>query len=274
MKKLFNDYREMLELFPETRKRVIEEEIYDLVLNRLISTFIPNELPYKSDPLKLQNYFINEIFKRTNEKFSRRHKLINYLTILAENYHINNRNVNEYIEKKRCYVCKVNFEKGHVGLDITKKIDILNPGTYFKNASLRNEREIDHINPISKCGNNEAKNLDLICPICNSGKSDIFTNLDKFNTYNEKVELDKLSEFKKKERKKENHNVNVISNMLFYRVLKRDGNCKFCDNVDNYSLTLKPIKKDFLWTYDNLVTICYNCLKEKDNIWDIRWIKY
>jgi 5-methylcytosine-specific restriction endonuclease McrA len=275
---MFKNLDELLDFFPtlDMDKKIysFEEEMHDFLFKKLISTYIPNKLP-SSHPLELQKYFVDKVYSRTGKKLEKRNQFISKLIVYSMAYHNTNRKTSMLDPEIYCNLCKMSFVDGHLGLD-PGTMDILNPGTYFSNLTKQEDPKIDHISPLSKFGNNDVENFQTLCFVCNSGKSDISSQYDKYNLFNERVRIERFEEFRELEIhgfESKKSAFYFLPYSLFFRVINRDGKCVYCDQSENRSLTMKPIDKDSLYTYDNLVTICYSCLKTDDNIKEIRFIK-
>jgi len=259
-----------VELFPKLEKKYagnFEKEYSELMEHRLIATLIPNELPY-DDPLRLQKYFAEKLSERTGEEYGIKSKLVNRLMRLTKNFHENRINcckAREIVDDGKCKNCNYDFKNGHKGIKEGGFYDLLNPGSYPLNEARMLDSKMDHIVPVSKIGGNNKDNFQYLCYICNSGKDNMCTNLDKLNLYSERVKIEKREAFLRQE-----EDFRFLPYALFFRVINRDCGCRFC-NKKEYSLTVMPIDKDVLYTYDNLVTVCYGCLKKHDTIRSLRW---
>ncbi|WP_179863560.1 HNH endonuclease [Bacillus cereus] len=274
---LFKNIKDLYNFFPKIQANEnispFEEEIFDFLFKKLIATYIPNILP-SSHPLELQKYFINKVFDRTGLKLDNKDPFINKLVVYSLDYHNKQRKSSHFSPTKFCNLCKMSFSNGHIGLP-SGVMDILNPGTYFSNTTKQEDPKMDHISPISKFGNNDLENFQTLCFVCNSGKSNICSQYDKYNLFNERVKIEHLEKFKKDEYiaiENDKKPFNFLSNSLYTRVILRDKSCYFCHGKQNSSLTMMPLDRDTLYTYDNLITICYDCLNTYDTIKDIRFL--
>lgn len=260
----------LIDLLPKYNEKFagnINREFEDFLYHRVVATLIPNELPSKN-PVELQKFFIDKIFERTGVRYDKRNKTVNTLVLLSRKFHETRANSSYNKNEINCAICNVSFENWH-SFDDEGVFDILNPGTFPSNVNKRHEVFRDHIVPVSKVGGNEEENFQLLCFICNSGKANICSDIDKFNLYNERIKIEKKETYFKSLK----NDLVFLPNSLFYRVLNRDKHCVFCKTKIN-ALTLVPIDADTLYTYDNLISCCYNCLKEKDTISIERWRNY
>ena len=270
------DINSMIKLFPldSNGENIIDidKEVNDFIEKRLISTYITNA-NLKKTMLEWQEYYIKEIQIRTGISLEKKSVIINKLALAANNFHVKRFNNNLSIENK-CRICNFNFLDGYIN-KLEMYFDILNPVTFPLDRE-RNIANIDHIDPISKIGTNDKGNLQTLCWVCNSGKSNICSNLDKFDLFSERVRIENRNEFINYQLTASTSSckekINFLPKSLFYRVLNREGSCHICKQNDSM-LTLNPIYKNSLFTYDNLIPICYNCLEANDTIKDIRWVK-
>ena len=250
-------------------------ELNDTLYYRLVSTYIPNVLP-SEDRIKLTSYFIDKVYERTGKKLDRKNKFILELVKISRNYHIHRKKDLNIKDVQRCCLCGINFNEG-LPKNFDNKIDILNPITYFSNRNKIHEKCIDHILPISKIGANEQTNLQYICSICNMGKTDICTVLDKLNLFSERVYIEDREVFKSYQKEFfGNHSergankVNFYPLSLFYRVVSRYQKCCLCNSTDKL-LTTMPRDSETLYTFDNLIPVCYDCLDNNDTISKMRY---
>lgn len=250
-------------------------ELNETLYYRLISTYIPNVLP-SDDRVKLTNYFIHKVYKRTGKKLDRKDRFILELVKVSKNYHTDRKKSLSIKDSKKCCLCGVDFNDG-LPEDFDRKIDILNPITYFSNRNNILEKCIDHIIPISKIGDNQQSNLQFICSVCNTGKNDICAVLDKLNLFSERVYIENVEKFKayqegiiKNSIDKNVNKVNFYPLNLYYRVIGRYKKCFLC-NSTNKLLTTMPRDAETLYTFDNLIPVCYDCLEKNDTISNIRY---
>ncbi|MCX7569197.1 HNH endonuclease signature motif containing protein [Tumebacillus sp. DT12] len=253
-----------------------EEEFKDFMLKRLIATYIPNRLP-TTDVVRLSKYIKCLVGEVQGSELANNQQFISYLVVQSINYHNRDRKIDRIEHNNFCNSCSVSFSTGHIGLERNNIMDVLNPGTYFSNIDKNNDIQIDHISPISKLGTGSAGNLQVLCFVCNSGKSDLFASVDKMNTFSERVEIERYNEFVESERNYVTGSTKADKNFfpfrLFYRVLNRDRSCVLCKGENVSSLTIMPVQKKTLYTYDNLLTVCYSCLEENDPVREVRFVR-
>lgn len=140
-----------------------------------------------------------------------------------------------------CKSCKISFTEG------SKFITTSDPfKPYFESPEELQQIEVDHIEPISALGDNALENLQLLCRLCNHGKSDGLG-----------VEL-------RTEAKYAGYSVNKIpishrAAMLYYVLARNQYKCSICQSESN-ELTVRLIVENGGYIRSNLYTICYNCL--------------
>lgn len=272
-------FEEIEYFYNQVDETKIYDEINNLLYYRLISTYIPNKLPSDgTDVALLINYFIKKVYNRTGKKLDRKNKFILDLVKISRNYHTHRKYDLKIDDIDRCCYCGIDFKNG-LDKNFYNKLDILNPITYFSNRHKIHEKCIDHILPISKIGSNEQSNLQYICSVCNSAKKDICTVLDKLNLFSERVLIEDIENFKENQSMYINNHkefnpdkTNFFPLSLFYRVISRYDGCSICSCKDKL-LTIMPIDNETLYTIDNLVPVCYDCLSYKDTIRNIRYLE-
>lgn len=140
-----------------------------------------------------------------------------------------------------CQNCHVVFED--LGAVTVVKGDLYKP--YVESPLELLSAEVDHIEAISALGNNMTQNLQLLCRLCNAGKSDGL-GLDV------RLEADyagsAISDIPSAHRMR-----------LAYYVIDRDQRrCKQCDR-DDVELTIRPYIPDGAFVRSNLRAICVIC---------------
>lgn len=118
---------------------------------------------------------------------------------------------------------------------------------------------LDHKIPLAEGGANHPLNIQPLCSLCNSGKSDY---------YEETIEAAARPWFET--RKSLIEGTTSITPKKRFCVLVRDRNtCQICGAKANET-TLKvvcrvPIERGGQPVYDNLITACFLCYNEKHN---------
>ena len=132
-------------------------------------------------------------------------------------------------------------------VDVPERVDEMKP--LWADLQLRRP-QIDHALPVSSFGSNAPDNLELLCAMCNRGKSD-YLSYSEMRASSGYRSGDGLS-------------LRALAArgdiQLVVAVLLRDRCCTKCGATPPQSeLTLRPRDESRLTLFDNLVTTCYTC---------------
>lgn len=182
--------------------------------------------------INIMNYRIKNFLIPTNSFFSEiiQHPNNEIIKIIPERLRPNKKFHRKSLDdKEKCQVLK----KAKYRCEICGKYFITNDFYHF-----------DHKIPITKNGSNKVSNFQVLCFDCNLGKGN-FENLIVSAPWR----------------------ADISEKRLKVAVLQRDKYCVVCcSSAKQSQLDIRrivPIERGGRWIYDNLETICYNCINRK-----------
>lgn len=137
--------------------------------------------------------------------------------------------------------------------DIIKRCEIC--GIKFNNQY---ETSLEHVLPLSLGGDDNETNWQLLCKRCNHDKDSFFgiANVDRISIHTHA----KIYSFSSLEEQ-----INNVPKNYRYQVMEKNNRkCCECDNTHTNAelfVTVKNYKE--IVTYDNLYTLCEECIKKK-----------
>jgi hypothetical protein len=148
-----------------------------------------------------------------------------------------------------CAACKMPFTTARIAQEEKRALagqsDPFKP--YFDGDSVteRMAPAVDHLVAISKDGTNLVENLQILCTLCNQGKSDgLGISVIKEREYAAKS-VDKIADFHKMQ-------------LLYYRLSMDKFSCTACNKKDN-EMTVDVVIETGPIILTNLRSICYHC---------------
>jgi hypothetical protein len=105
---------------------------------------------------------------------------------------------------------------------------------------------VDHVEAVSRFGNNSTSNLQVLCSLCNLGKGDgSFVN--------------PVQEFKFASYEVDNVPTSHRRKMFYNRIRIDDYRCTLCESLEN-ELTVRLVRHNGGYILSNLRSRCYNCI--------------
>ena len=149
----------------------------------------------------------------------------------------------------RCRSCHVSINESRILEDESRnphERDQFKP--YFLTPGVRSwlSAEVDHKDPISVFGTNETRNLQVLCRLCNAGKSDGATLSTRHEYDNCHLDIASV---------KDAHRRRIL-----YCRFEMDGfKCRRCGSQTN-ELTIRKRQEGGCLVLTNLYSICYQCI--------------
>jgi len=209
----------------------------------------------------------NHLQKNFKKTFQNANELAETIVTILEKWDEKRESVTKYRDQLlkeqgyKCNHCNVLFKRdtesnSYKAISQFKK-DKYKPYIYPKQETTDGyieylSAEVDHIKPVSALGDNDLKNLQVLCKLCNRAKSDILNvktlNEIKFAATDVDIIL----------KEKPTH----IHKMLYFSIHKANNKCELCKKLKE--LTMRKILKEGPFIRSNLQAVCRTCANKID----------
>jgi 5-methylcytosine-specific restriction endonuclease McrA len=188
---------------------------------------------YIRDHLKIRSLLVDRLSRRVAD-------ILDRLQVERDDFLCTYRNRLVAKFGNKCALCGFKFDSPRAG----RADDVLKP--YNESWDELTRAEVDHINPISGTGDNDFRNLQLLCRLCNWGKG--------FGLVPAALEELRLSAIPLPDIPRAHRA------RLLYHTLARSAECALCKTGrSDVELTIDLIVKSGCCVLSNLQTVCNSC---------------